>query len=54
MANPLFTRVDEQPIPVSELNRRAKALLENSFPPLWVSGEISNLTKHSSGTGTSP
>ncbi len=49
MANPLFTRVDEQPIPVSELNRRAKALLENSFPPLWVSGEISNLTKHSSG-----
>jgi exodeoxyribonuclease VII large subunit len=39
----------EQAIPVSELNRRARALLENSFPPLWVSGEISNLTKHSSG-----
>ncbi len=39
----------DQAIPVSELNRRARALLENSFPPLWVSGEISNLTKHSSG-----
>ena len=49
MVNPLFSRVEEQPIPVSELNRRAKALLENSFPPLWVSGEISNLTKHASG-----
>ncbi len=36
-------------IPVSELNRRARALLENGFPPLWVSGEISNLTRHASG-----
>ena len=49
MSNPLFPRVDEQPIPVSELNRRVKSILENSFPPLWVSGEISNLTKHGSG-----
>jgi exodeoxyribonuclease VII large subunit len=39
----------DQAIPVSELNRRARALLENNFPPLWVSGEVSNLTKHSSG-----
>ena len=49
MLNPLFPRVDEQPIPVSELNRRVKSILENSFPPLWVSGEISYLTKHGSG-----
>ena len=49
MINPLFNRVAEQAIPISELNRRARALLENSFPPLWVSGEISNLTKHASG-----
>ena len=49
MTNPLFNRVEEQAIPISELNRRARALLENSFPPLWVSGEISNLTQHASG-----
>ena len=49
MINPLFHRVEEQAIPVSELNRRARALLENSFSPLWVSGEISNLTQHASG-----
>lgn len=49
MTNPLFNRVAEQAISISELNRRARALLENSFAPLWVSGEISNLTKHASG-----
>lgn len=49
MTNPLFNRVAEQAIPISELNSRTRALLENSFPPLWVSGEISNLTKHGSG-----
>jgi exodeoxyribonuclease VII large subunit len=49
MTNPLFNRVEESAIPISELNRRARALLENSFSPLWVSGEISNLTQHASG-----
>ena len=49
MTNPLFNRVEDQAIPISELNRRARALLENSFSPLWVSGEISNLTQHASG-----
>jgi len=44
-----FSSPTDQAIPVSELNRRARALLENNFPPLWVSGEISNLTKHGSG-----
>lgn len=34
---------------VSRLNREAKALLEGSFPPLWVEGEISNLARPTSG-----
>ena len=49
MTDPLFNRVAEAAIPVSELNRRTRALLENSFAPLWVSGEVSNLTQHASG-----
>jgi exodeoxyribonuclease VII large subunit len=34
---------------VSELNRFARNLLEQSFPLFWVSGEISNLTRAASG-----
>ena len=34
---------------ISRLNREAKLLLEGSFPPLWVEGEISNLARPSSG-----
>ncbi len=34
---------------VSELNRVARELLEGHFPLLWVSGEISNLTRAASG-----
>lgn len=34
---------------VSRLNREARALLEGSFPLLWLEGEISNLTRHGSG-----
>ncbi len=34
---------------VSELNRLAKEVLEQSFPLFWVSGEISNLTRAASG-----
>lgn len=34
---------------VSELTRRIKSLLEESFPPLWVQGEISNLRNPASG-----
>jgi exodeoxyribonuclease VII large subunit len=34
---------------VSRLNREARLLLEGSFPPLWVEGEISNLARPSSG-----
>lgn len=34
---------------VSELNRQVKSILEGSFPIIWVRGEISNFTWHSSG-----
>lgn len=34
---------------VSELNRHAKAVLEQTFPLLWVGGEISNFTRAASG-----
>lgn len=34
---------------VSRLTREAKALLEGSFPLLWVEGEISNLAQPASG-----
>lgn len=34
---------------VSELNRRVKALLEQSFPTLWIEGELSNFSRPRSG-----
>lgn len=34
---------------VTRLNREAKAVLEGSFPPVWVQGEISNLARPGSG-----
>ncbi len=36
-------------ISVSELNRRAKKLLEGSLARIWVEGEVSNLSKPASG-----
>jgi len=34
---------------VSEINKIAKNLMEGEFPEIWLEGEISNLTLHSSG-----
>ncbi|NIP72965.1 MAG: exodeoxyribonuclease VII large subunit [Gammaproteobacteria bacterium] len=34
---------------VSRLNREARALVEGSFPLLWIEGELSNLARPSSG-----
>lgn len=34
---------------ISRLNREAKALLEGSFPLLWIEGELSNLARPASG-----
>jgi exodeoxyribonuclease VII large subunit len=36
-------------IPVGELNKRARQILEREFPLQWVDGEISNLTRATSG-----
>jgi exodeoxyribonuclease VII large subunit len=36
-------------ISVSELNRRARDLVERAFPLIWVAGEISNFTRATSG-----
>ena len=38
-----------QVITVSALNQAVARLLERSFPLQWISGEISNFTKASSG-----
>jgi exodeoxyribonuclease VII large subunit len=40
---------DRDVFSVSRLNREAKALLEGSFPLLWVEGELSNLSRPASG-----
>ncbi|MCA9172246.1 MAG: exodeoxyribonuclease VII large subunit, partial [Planctomycetales bacterium] len=34
---------------VSELNRRIRATMQERFPSLWVSGEINDLARPSSG-----
>lgn len=34
---------------VSQLNKKVRQLLETHLPLLWVEGEISNLTRHTSG-----
>ena len=39
----------EAAIPVGELNRRARQLLEQGIARLWVEGEISNLSRPASG-----
>jgi len=44
------TTTSERPIfSVSQLNRRAKQLLETHLPLIWVEGEISNFARPSSG-----
>ncbi len=34
---------------VSELTEKIRSELESTFPPLWIKGEVSNFTAHSSG-----
>jgi exodeoxyribonuclease VII large subunit len=48
----LFASIGERRetiLTVSELNRRARNLLENHLELVWVSGEVSNMTKAASG-----
>ena len=48
---PIFykPRMMAEVLTVSALNRRAREMLQQSFPLLWVSGEVSNLTRATSG-----
>jgi exodeoxyribonuclease VII large subunit len=41
--------LDREVLTVSQLNQRARHLLEDVFPQVWVEGEISNLARPSSG-----
>ena len=38
-----------RPLSVSEVNAVSRELLEESFPDIWIQGEISNFKAHSSG-----
>lgn len=40
---------DQRPLTVSQFTQLARQALEQAFPLLWVSGEISNLSKATSG-----
>jgi len=48
-ADPRPGRRPETALPVSEVNAAARELLEESFPPLWVAGEIANWRQVGSG-----
>jgi exodeoxyribonuclease VII large subunit len=41
--------IEEKYYTVTELTKEIKFLLENSIPEIWLQGEISNFTHHSSG-----
>ena len=45
----LNTTPEQAAITVSQLNRRAKAMLEQGIARIWVEGEISNLARPASG-----
>lgn len=48
--SPIFTMtLFTAPISISELNRLTRQTLEQTFPLLWVTGEVSNLTRATSG-----
>lgn len=47
--SPMGTTMNRRIYTVSELTRNIKALLEESFPFTWISGEISNLRVPASG-----
>jgi exodeoxyribonuclease VII large subunit len=50
MSNPLVPGGPERDVlSVSQLNRRSKQILETHLPLVWVEGEISNLSRPSSG-----
>ncbi len=42
-------KIEKHIYTVSELTRYIRVVLEDTFPQVWVEGEISNFTRHSSG-----
>ena len=49
MTDPAMARLSRDIYTVSRLNQDVRALLEGEFPALWVEGEVSNLSRPSSG-----
>ena len=49
IANSPTSGTPDAVLTVSQLNRLARQLLEDCFPMIWVEGEISNLSRPSSG-----
>ncbi len=49
MNDPSLFTTEREIFTISRLNREARALLEGSFPLIWVEGEISNLSRPASG-----
>ena len=49
MTDPAMARPSRDIYTVSRLNQDVRALLEGEFPALWVEGEVSNLSRSSSG-----
>ncbi|MCD6055410.1 MAG: xseA [Gammaproteobacteria bacterium] len=47
--NTLYKTDDREILSVAELNQQVRFLLEETFPPLWITGEISNFVCPSSG-----
>jgi hypothetical protein len=45
----LFAEQESRVYSVSEITRAIKTTLEDSLPTVWIEGEISNFTHHSSG-----
>ena len=45
---------DRPILSVKDLNQMVKNLLDDAVGQIWLVGEISNLSKPSSGTGTLP
>lgn len=45
----MISSSQQQPLSISQLNLRARQLLETHLNQVWLQGEISNLTMHSSG-----
>ena len=49
MSNTNNLKISSPVLKVSELTQKIKYILEENFPFVWVEGEISNVTLHSSG-----